>query len=100
MGLLYHLGLYTYPLSACENRSRHTKRLAGRRRSIWSPVHSHPVIVPLYSCSSFAISRRHAQSRAGLIGIITPRRPVPGVDRKSTRLNSSHLGISYAVFCL
>src|SRR5262245_64872502 len=26
------------------------------------------------------------------------RRPVE--DRKSTRLNSSHLGISYAVFCL
>src|SRR5262245_62592614 len=23
-----------------------------------------------------------------------------GLDRKSTRLNSSHLGISYAVFCL
>src|ERR1035441_7002052 len=23
----------------------------------------------------------------------------PGLDRKSTRLNSSHLGISYAVFC-
>src|ERR1035441_8541132 len=27
-----------------------------------------------------------------------PEAPVP--DRKSTRLNSSHLGISYAVFCL
>src|SRR5438045_5555692 len=27
------------------------------------------------------------------------RRPVL-LDRKSTRLNSSHLGISYAVFCL
>src|ERR1039458_4966820 len=26
--------------------------------------------------------------------------PLSGVDRKSTRLNSSHLGISYAVFCL
>src|ERR1035441_10759496 len=27
--------------------------------------------------------------------------PDPGIsDRKSTRLNSSHLGISYAVFCL
>src|SRR5258705_9086192 len=27
--------------------------------------------------------------------------PTPGCqDRKSTRLNSSHLGISYAVFCL
>src|SRR5205814_10698475 len=27
-------------------------------------------------------------------------RPSRGADRKSTRLNSSHLGISYAVFCL
>src|SRR5947199_3212338 len=26
--------------------------------------------------------------------------PIIGGDRKSTRLNSSHLGISYAVFCL
>src|SRR5947199_3777860 len=26
--------------------------------------------------------------------------PPPREDRKSTRLNSSHLGISYAVFCL
>src|SRR3712207_7874391 len=24
----------------------------------------------------------------------------PGIDRKSTRLNSSHANISYAVFCL
>src|SRR6476620_12293652 len=32
----------------------------------------------------------------------TPRRwcPAPGRDRKSTRLNSSHANISYAVFCL
>src|SRR5258705_5786760 len=29
----------------------------------------------------------------------TPLRP-SALDRKSTRLNSSHLGISYAVFCL
>src|SRR5258705_5877102 len=28
------------------------------------------------------------------------RRCIPPADRKSTRLNSSHLGISYAVFCL
>src|SRR5262245_65044216 len=47
--------------------------------------------------------------RAGLIrrlagGIYTwmplGLRVVRKVDRKSTRLNSSHLGISYAVFCL
>src|ERR1039458_10594630 len=29
-----------------------------------------------------------------------PVMPVTNRDRKSTRLNSSHLGISYAVFCL
>src|SRR5438874_6190448 len=28
------------------------------------------------------------------------RRHAPGLDRKSTRLNSSHVEISYAVFCL
>src|SRR3712207_7641514 len=28
------------------------------------------------------------------------RHPVAGEDRKSTRLNSSHANISYAVFCL
>src|SRR5437899_6072781 len=27
-------------------------------------------------------------------------KPSASTDRKSTRLNSSHLGISYAVFCL
>src|SRR3712207_8151779 len=29
-----------------------------------------------------------------------PRRSEPARDRKSTRLNSSHANISYAVFCL
>src|SRR5438045_9538895 len=32
--------------------------------------------------------------------LTTLGRPGVQVDRKSTRLNSSHLGISYAVFCL
>src|SRR5262245_51590955 len=48
-------------------------------------------------------------SAASLIGAIlkdhpqalSARQPLaPRTDRKSTRLNSSHLGISYAVFCL
>src|SRR5437868_9764713 len=30
----------------------------------------------------------------------SPRRSTRGGDRKSTRLNSSHVSISYAVFCL
>src|SRR5438477_7655153 len=29
-----------------------------------------------------------------------PPLPAPELDRKSTRLNSSHMSISYAVFCL
>src|SRR5437899_10254485 len=43
----------------------------------------------------------------GLGSLIHPRHYAQGsqaflktLDRKSTRLNSSHLGISYAVFCL
>src|SRR5947209_15498556 len=31
---------------------------------------------------------------------LTPRQPQQVEDRKSTRLNSSHANISYAVFCL
>src|ERR1035441_9358851 len=36
----------------------------------------------------------------GYNGVATLTRREPESDRKSTRLNSSHLGISYAVFCL
>src|SRR5437899_9528772 len=47
----------------------------------------------------------HADRSVGLRQIHAPRHArrsrSPGQrDRKSTRLNSSHLGISYAVFCL
>src|SRR5947199_2314289 len=35
-----------------------------------------------------------------LVRLFDQRLEREGTDRKSTRLNSSHLGISYAVFCL
>src|SRR5205814_9654276 len=38
----------------------------------------------------------HEEDIASRVGVRAFDRP----DRKSTRLNSSHLGISYAVFCL
>src|SRR5256885_12510599 len=53
--------------------------------------------------------RKSANRRSGSIAgplptarsaIAPSRRDRPGGDRKSTRLNSSHLVISYAVFCL
>src|SRR5258705_4648468 len=47
--------------------------------------------------SSFCCSAASGLPDAGIIG---PEDILTVVDRKSTRLNSSHLGISYAVFCL
>src|SRR5690242_20936261 len=40
--------------------------------------------------------------RQGFAGCVRAKFPHPkqGEDRKSTRLNSSHMSISYAVFCL
>src|ERR1035438_3168549 len=35
-----------------------------------------------------------------VLGVPVESASLKGIDRKSTRLNSSHLGISYAVFCL
>src|SRR3712207_8413376 len=67
-----------------------------------------------FLCYSFDTVRRHEQSRyyppppktpkwAHLFLLLPNRRlSTPGrhLDRKSTRLNSSHANISYAVFCL
>src|SRR5439155_24709263 len=44
-------------------------------------------------------------TRSRLCGFRVTKKPhnldrVPGGDRKSTRLNSSHVAIAYAVFCL
>src|SRR3712207_8847317 len=46
----------------------------------------------------------HEERRGAVVGVeadaARPGRRVGGLDRKSTRLNSSHANISYAVFCL
>src|SRR2546422_6509513 len=56
----------------------------------------------LFPYTTLFRSRRH--SRLGAVGIResggVDRRDDSAVDRKSTRLNSSHGYISYAVFCL
>src|SRR5690349_22942152 len=64
-------------------------------------------IFEMRSTSSPHISTRTpCSSYAGKISTVSPRtRNVPrsnatSLDRKSTRLNSSHVEISYAVFCL
>src|SRR3989454_3177846 len=51
-----------------------------------------PALRLMLDDNAYGLSRRRVTvSTAGVI---------PGIDRKSTRLNSSHLVISYAVFCL
>src|SRR5699024_5798435 len=60
--------------------------------------------------STLALMRRRAQgacggyvragSPTGAAVLICVYPQVSGEDRKSTRLNSSHVSISYAVFCL
>src|SRR5438034_4862778 len=44
--------------------------------------------------------RRRWLCSLGLVRAPGEQRSEPGQDRKSTRLNSSHTVISYAVFCL
>src|SRR5439155_18643878 len=77
-------------------------------RHAWSTVlHCAPRDLPAPGGGRAAGSRRrwvrHVQRDRRLAG--RARRPVcqrapRGRDRKSTRLNSSHVAISYAVFCL
>src|SRR2546426_2693531 len=48
---------------------------------------------------AWAVMVQQSRSMAGMDGMDMGLGPCP-LDRKSTRLNSSHLVISYAVFCL
>src|SRR3712207_7179165 len=44
--------------------------------------------------------RRQSQSGGPTLGLLDEQAHLVRADRKSTRLNSSHANISYAVFCL
>src|SRR5437762_14166925 len=71
--------IYTFPYTTLF-RSRHLHRRLERQRH-WDRIDA-------ADDQRIAV---HANRDDGL---------VPGLDRKSTRLNSSHRCISYAVFCL
>src|SRR5205807_10351010 len=57
---------------------------------------------PLVETTSIEIQCRRTRDERHIFGSTSraPSRIVRHEDRKSTRLNSSHLVISYAVFCL
>src|SRR5882757_7732210 len=61
-------------------------------------------VLPKTFTSSHGLWRPCCRSRTSGRSLLSERRPYAGLrtprDRKSTRLNSSHANISYAVFCL
>src|SRR5699024_12756022 len=82
----YTLSLHdALPISSrCPDRSRSASRRAP------SPSSAGPASSSRYCpCASFLVPEVHHRHQT-----------VPFQDRKSTRLNSSHVSISYAVFCL
>src|SRR3712207_7846536 len=59
------------------------------------------VRVPSPTGDTVAVSHVYARTLRELgMEVEVDDRTFPGTDRKSTRLNSSHANISYAVFCL
>src|SRR5262245_64486500 len=56
--------------------------------------------VDRYGHVVFAKGMNDSQFAINPIVTLNHNYAIPPIDRKSTRLNSSHLGISYAVFCL
>src|SRR3712207_9007432 len=59
-----------------------------------------PILRPDLLVERMAGLVQHAHERAREVGFVVAGRDADIADRKSTRLNSSHANISYAVFCL
>src|SRR2546426_9095194 len=57
-----------------------------------------PAILPIVASGALLVLERHSAREALPALVLQPGQILR--DRKSTRLNSSHLVISYAVFCL
>src|SRR5256885_5261535 len=71
----------------------------GRRRTIYQERLEHEVLTMLLAVPN--LPHDSVPVGADESGNVEARRwGTPKTDRKSTRLNSSHLVISYAVFCL
>src|SRR5688572_32416408 len=66
--------------------------------TLFRSVHGQPVVAEQHVIDGLCIRHflNHRSDRFDEQGVVEERRQ----DRKSTRLNSSHSQISYAVFCL
>src|SRR5256885_4734359 len=80
---------------ACKQGSCPNKACCAEAEKNKAPPSSQPLVKDDSTASLLV-----AVITPGLISCFLPVRPAEHSDRKSTRLNSSHLVISYAVFCL
>src|SRR3712207_7984364 len=64
---------------------------------LWS---GRPKMVPCTPAGIMEMFHDYGIELEGKNAVIVGRSNIVGKDRKSTRLNSSHANISYAVFCL
>src|SRR5688572_31852723 len=86
---IYHPNLHSFPtLRSSDLTQRRNSKVAARVQSNSQPP------------SSFSHFRCRDESRCSSLVGSTVLAPEKCPDRKSTRLNSSHSQISYAVFCL
>src|SRR5207253_8948704 len=93
--------LYPPPLHAALPISQPAATPAARHR----PPAAAAMAAQMAGLASHTADSTHQSGSAGSQVVVSARQPtrnasVPEKDRKSTRLNSSHVAISYAVFCL
>src|SRR5207248_10951181 len=79
-----------YFILCCDGHHRHLHSFPTRRSSDLGSLHCGR----LRGHDHATAERRHVRLGGHAVG------ELPGLDRKSTRLNSSHRTTSYAVFCL
>src|SRR5207302_11341326 len=85
-------------LPICDNGFRKLSLPDGRVLSAKFFIRYHPLpeLTALLASCGFALRFIHGDA----LGSPLSSKSVDLIDRKSTRLNSSHVKISYAVFCL
>src|SRR5689334_24658576 len=79
-------------------RSDPSEQLAGHRRFTLYLVAGGVLLLGAVGAASFRLAVRAIRPAAGALE--QQEALLADTDRKSTRLNSSHSSISYAVFCL
>src|SRR5207253_9661372 len=99
--------LWNHPLTLTGNNSTYHLRLEPASHAVWAPNYFTSFELE-QQIKEKLIRKENIQEGVGgaLVGVrlVNPPdkfAPPRGItDRKSTRLNSSHVAISYAVFCL